>query len=228
MQSDVGSDMNLMGSSPQPTEATYIEIGNSLTVGTLPGPGEPNEGGYRRPLHDRIARAGWPWSAVGPYTDAYGLHHAGLNGRDTAGMLTNLPTYIADYDPAVVILYEGTVNCISPGYDGVTSAAELGTALNDIEAGWPNARVIVITPIPTVNDAFIGFAPNVVDYNSRIPAILDASPQHLDGRLFRVDAAAVISPADVAAGDGVHYLQPSHEALAAAIWPVLYAAMTQD
>lgn len=208
---------------------TYMPIGNSLTRGASSEAGAALAylGGYRTGIDARVQSYGLPWTPVGPASDN-GLAHAAINGRDTAGLLTNLPGLIAGYDPDVVILYEGTVDCLSDTYNGATSAANLATALDDIEAGWPSARVIVITPIPTLTGQYAAKAANVTDYNSRVPAVLDASAQHLDGRMIRVDAAALITASHVSAGDGAHYPQSSHDALASLIWPALVNAMGAD
>lgn len=209
-----GRDRRSCAMPPRPT-LVVLPLGDSLTRGWL---GDTTiEGGYRVPL-------GWSSSdttlvQTGPYLDN-GLAHAGLNGRDLAGLNTNIPG-LAAYSADVIVLIFGTPDTVSETYDGATSAANLATALTLIDANWPNALLVINETCAALTGQHIARAPNVVDFDSRIGAVLDASPQHADGRMRRFDLGAIFDAAAVS-DDGAHpNSQASYEELAAVLLPLV-------
>lgn len=208
---------------------TYMVLGNSLSRGasSVAGAAVQYLGGYRTGLDERVRAAGLPWTPIGAYTDN-GLAHQAVSGTSLAARLSLLPAITAAYEPDVVFIYEGTVDAVEGVYDGPTSAGRLATMLTDIEAAWPDVRVVAVSRLPALTGGVAARNVYLDDFNSRLPGVLDASPQHLDGRMIRVDAAAQITPSHVSAGDGVHYPQSSHDALASLLWPALVNAMGFD
>jgi hypothetical protein len=201
---------------PRPV-LVILPLGDSLTRGWL---GDATiDGGYRVPLGWSASSEGYTFSQVGPYTDN-GLAHAGLNGRDLAGLVTNIPG-LGVYGADVVILIYGTPDTVSETYDGATSAANLATALALIDANWPDARLVINETCAALTGQFAARAPNVTDLDSRIGAVLDASPQHADGRMRRFDLGAIFDAAAVS-DDGAHpNSQASYDELAAVLLPLV-------
>lgn len=205
---------------------TILALGDSITKGYLPG-GATIEGGWRVEIASRIAQAGFDWTFVGPYTDVG--DHCGVNSRTTATLNGNIATTLGAgfYEPDLVVLMSGTNDVIDPGYDGPTSMYYMDNILLQIDTLLPSTRVVVCSRLPTVLGAYVGYAPNVDDWNSRIDACLDGTTIHSEGRLLRVPIGDYIRAAHVA-HDGVHPTQEAYGIMASAYWPAICNAMGAD
>lgn len=199
---------------------TIMCIGDSITRGWLPT--GVTEGGYRVPLASYIATAGLPWTMIGPYSDT-GLH-GGVNGRTIASLTTAIPTTIGPgyYRPDCIALLIGS-NDMS---DGAGAATGYGALLDAIETAEPDVRLVVSTTLPRLPTA----SPDAqrAIFETALPAVLDASAQHADGRMVRCGGIYAATLGTTGVGGDVHPTAAGYAMMAAEWWPSICHALGRD
>jgi lysophospholipase L1-like esterase len=203
-----------------------MPLGDSITDGV------PVDGGYRKPLYDRLAAAGLAVRFVGSASDNSGClpdgqkNHEGhsgytiASGKGRTGIAENLDAWlgVGGADPDVILLMIGTNDAYDGdpklGFDPSRSIAHrLNAILVKITRLKPRAQVLVaqITPMSkaTVGEAV---CVRVAAYNRSVAAVV--AKLRAQGKKVRcVDMYAAIDPA-TDLSDGVHPNKKGYEKMA--------------
>ena len=155
-------------------------VGDSITAGYTDNPtwNVPFEFGYRSGLYTRLNNAGYDFQFVGasvePWTNSFGPaphntpipdlrtvgqdNHRGYGGWVTAGILSNMSSFLAADNPDVVLLMIGIND-----NGGTAAQNNLRNIVQTIVNLTPNADVIVAQITPMVS-----YSQSIVDYNTYI------------------------------------------------------------
>jgi lysophospholipase L1-like esterase len=183
-----------------------MPLGDSITDGlNVPG-------GYRIGLWQRLVASGRTVDFVGSLTNGPSTlgdrNHEGHSGWRIDQLTSNIDAWIRTYDPRTVLLHIGT-NDIAQNTDLPNAPARLGTLIDRITAGAPNADVFVATIIP------LPFAQAQVNqYNNAIPGLVRARAD-AGKRVHLVEMRNALTSSDLA--DGVHPNATGYDKMAA-VW----------
>ena len=183
-----------------------MPLGDSITDGfNVPG-------GYRVGLWQRLVASGRTVDFVGSLANGPATlgdrDHEGHSGWRIDQLTSNIDAWIRAYDPGTVLLHIGT-NDIAQNTDLPNAPARLGTLIDRITTGAPDADVFVATIVP------LPFAQARVDrYNDAIPALVRARAD-AGKRVHLVEMRNALTAADLA--DGVHPNATGYDKMAA-VW----------
>lgn len=164
---------------------------------------------WRSGIVTGLQTAGLAVETVGPYTDAAGHHHAGLDSQQTSFILQNMPTWLDEHDPNIVNLLIG-VNDIRGGVPTDTIASNMTSIVQTIRDAEPDCFVFV-NSVMRYQGSFGGDPNRVPEINAAYVEIVDTfAAQGMS--IYWVDLYSVV-PADEI-GDGLH---PSTDAAGAAL-----------
>jgi len=160
---------DLVGQSVNDWKAVRIlPVGDSLTQGCC----IDVQGGYRAPLRNLLANAGFVSDFIGTQTDAdpalLDKDHQGLPGYSISMLRDGIGVWLKQAGQAdVVLLLAGTVD-IWAGGPASTSFERLKALVEDISYERPNTKIIISNLIPRT-DALDAVQ---VSYNQQIPGMV--------------------------------------------------------
>jgi lysophospholipase L1-like esterase len=133
-----------------------LVMGDSITLGA-----QGFVGGWRPGLSSALSAASVGHVYVGPLSDAYGAHRA-VSGTSAYQQTSAVQTDCETYDPRVVVIGYGAndVGGTDDGGQGRTAAqtiAELGEAIAWVQAGAPQALVLMQTVIVPQDDTIASY-----------------------------------------------------------------------
>jgi lysophospholipase L1-like esterase len=177
-----------------------MPLGDSITYGSS----STGIVGYRRPLYQSLAGAGYSVDFVGGQTNGspedFDRNHEGHSGWRADEIRDNITGWLNSTPADVVLLHIGTNN-ISQGQAATTTAAEIGQILDLINA-WEtthNQVWVVLARIINRNDSRSGITTTL---NGLIQALADTRIAGGD-KIVVVDMESALSyPGDLA--DAVH------------------------
>jgi len=177
-----------------------MPLGDSITYGSS----STNTVGYRRPLYQSLAGAGYSVDFVGSQADGsltdFDRNHEGHRGWRADEIRDNITGWFNSTPADVVLLHIGT-NDISQNQTAASTAAEIGQILDDIDA-WEttnNQVWVVLARIINRNDWRSG---TTTTLNGLIQALADTRIADGD-RIVAVNMESALSyPGDLA--DTVH------------------------
>lgn len=161
--------------------ATFLCIGDSLTVGADGLGGYSVDGGYRRTLQMRLSANGFPYTFIGPSTlNSSTLsqpNHAGYSGYKISEVSPIVLAMSATPAPDYILLDIGT-NDIQLSYDLPNLNSRLDTFISDLLAKWPAAQIFCANLFPASASYTLAGAQITAfsSYQSHIAALTSATP----------------------------------------------------
>jgi hypothetical protein len=157
-------------------DQTIMPLGDSITAGDI-APPDVFSGGYRKPLYDKLLKAGFTFDFVGSQNDGYGFDfnhegHGGWNARDIAWGRTDATdddgVYAwLDANPADIVLLHAGSNGLAADTDDVEAI------LNEIQRWEDSAEgnhVIVV--LAKIID-YVPHKPVVDEFNTNLQSMAD-------------------------------------------------------
>jgi lysophospholipase L1-like esterase len=187
--------------------ATIWLTGDSITRGN----GHSSTYGFRKGLDDWITAQGYPTTFVGhingpgDWADPY---HSAIAGSKIADVSTFCTTQyatgvIGPVTLAAVLI--GTNDCDTGPYDGTTTPAAYAALLNQIFA--VGQATLLVSTVPASSTG--ATQTNVLDFNSKLPAIWDAFKAAHPGKIYRWNANTALGGPSYNGANFVDALHPN-------------------
>ena len=185
---------------------TIMPLGDSITDGF------DLAGGYRIELARSLREACVPFNFVGSQSNGPASlrdrDHEGHSGWRIDEILAQIPAWLREYEPRIVLLLIGT-NDVVQAYRLAEAPARLDALVGAIAAGEA-ARTVFVSSLPPLADLQASAAAEKL--NLAIPGIVERQTRR--GRAVRfVDLHARLSTSDLS--DGVHPSRAGYAKLAA-------------
>ncbi|MEI7908428.1 MAG: family 43 glycosylhydrolase [Verrucomicrobiota bacterium] len=200
------------GESGVPPTAPVLRImplGDSITEGNAIA------GGYRAPLQQLLANAGYNVDFVGTLTNNPGplldMDHEGHPGYRIDQIDSGVAGWAATVaDPDVILLLIGT-NDYGQDYNTSTAINRLDTLITDMVSLRPKARIVVANLIQRTDNATADAA-ILSTFNPNIPTIVN-NHIALGHKVSFLDMRSGLGPSDLI--DGLHFNQAGADKMAA-------------
>lgn len=216
-----------------------MPLGDSITYGIGAA------GGYRLPLYDLLATAGYDFQFVGSVSEnsasmlpatqrgheghvAYAIQSCTTtaDGEARHGILENVTTWVRSTTPDVILLMIGT-NDINANYDRGNAPSRLGNLLTTIAGLEPRSHVIVAQITPIGNGAYSSFETDELAqvYNAGVAAVV--TQHQAAGELVSlVDMHSALS-AQTDLSDGLHPNQGGYNKMARVWYDGIHAVVPE-
>lgn len=199
-----------------------MPLGDSITAGV----GSTTGDGYRLELARDMVEVQQMYTATWVGSQTSGTqsnpHHEGHSGWRIDELTAQIDTWMATYQPDVVLLEAG-VNDARQGATEQTMAARMTTLLGRILADSPTVRVIVGDIVPPWYGTQQDIASvAVARFDGLLPAVVAAAGPRVS--LARMSAAVTSSQL----GDGLHPTDTGYRAMAWVWWRCMGPLLTAD
>jgi hypothetical protein len=210
-----GSDGSTATYAPCPTDGSacaILPLGDSITFGLCNGGSTGCPGGYRVQLFTdavtdskKITFVGDPSLANGPAMVSgmafppNNVGHSGWTIQQIDGLLPGALKWSGQPTPNIVLLHIGTNDLDGIGSMPASSApTRLGTLIDDIITGLPDALVVVAQIVPYPSNAS-----GIMTYNAAIPALVQ-SRAGMGKHVIMVDMFTGFQVSSMLGTDNVH------------------------
>ncbi len=192
------------------TPVKIMPLGDSITLGQQAN-GWAGKGGYRYPLWQKAAAAGWNTGSVGtmddrnlniPPLDANHARHEGHSGWRIEQIDASVTSWLNTHQPDVVLVMIGT-NDVSQQFNLSGAPARLGHLIDTITAVRPSAYVFVASITRVSSGTYESWTQS---YNSAIPGLVSQRAaagkkvsfvnMHDDSQMTTADLADGVHPND--------------------------------
>ena len=199
-----------------------MPLGDSITAGVGSSTGD----GYRWDLARYIVEVQQIYTATWVGSQASGQqsnpHHEGHSGWTIADLSTGIDSWIATYQPDVVLLHAG-VNDARQGADAQTMANRMQALLGRILADSPTVRVIVGDVIPPWYGTQQDIASVAVQrFDAMLPSVVAAAGPRVS--LARMSVAVTSGQL----GDGLHPNDTGYRYMAWVWWRCMGPLLSPD
>ena len=152
---------------------TIMPLGDSITRGFA----STDSNGYRLPLYNMLAQAGWNFSFVGRNVDGGPSlpqkNHEGWDGHRTRDLATlRVPGAMAANPANITLLMAGTNDCFFG--DVPDPAGGLNTLIETIFRHNPTTNLYVANIIPIYDFVAQEEYESVIEYNAQIPGVVQS------------------------------------------------------
>ena len=175
-----------------------MPLGDSITYGLT----DPSGDGYRKPLWDDLAKAGFTLAYCGSVNngsaDLPDTRNEGHPGYYINSIAAGVDGWLKDTQPAVILLIAGT-NDVMQNQDLPNAPSRLSALIEQIRRDDPTAQVLVASLPPIALSADL--EAKVEAYNAQIPGLVAAKAARGEPVVF-VDVRAALTTADL--WDGEH------------------------